>query len=378
MIDPSTFQKVIAFKHQLHRHPELAGEEFATCRLIRESIAPLGMEVLPPFLKTDTVALLYGKGPGKNVTLRADIDALKVVEETGLACSSTVPGMMHACGHDAHTAMLYGAALVLAERRDEFDGSVRFVWQPGEENLALGKALVDAGALENPRADMVTAIHGAPGLAAGVFGIKPGPVMASCAHFKVTLYGKGAHSSAPHLAIDPIYCASSVVMELQSLVSRRVNPFESAVVSVCRFTGGAIANVIPESVELEGTVRSLSDATALILEDGFHEIVENVCRAHGVRCVIEYSPSYPVTINSRKGYEIAKSVVAGNSVELAQPSMGAEDFSWYLRRYEGFYIRLGVGEDAPSLHNNKYVFPDEVMARGIEYFVNFALKALKS
>lgn len=372
---------IIEFRHTLHRIPEMAGAEFETSRAIRERLAGLDLEVLPPFLGTDVVAILHGRGPGRNVTLRADIDALRLNEETGVPHASCHEGRMHACGHDGHAAMVMGAAELLASRRDSFDGSVRFVWQPGEENRAMGRELVEAGALENPRADLVTALHGMPGLPVDVLALRDGAMMASCAHFKVTIRGKSGHSSRPHQAIDPVVAAAAVVVELQSVVSRRIDPQQAAVLSVCRIAGGELANVIPDEVVLEGTARALDMRVAAALEAGFREVVDAVSRAHRTSCEIDYRLSYPVTFNAPEPTALARRVIRetvgeGRFIELAESSMGAEDFSWYLRRYPGVYVKLGTGEDCPALHNSKFDFPDAALAAGIEYLVNFTSAGL--
>lgn len=372
---------IIEFRHTLHRIPEMAGAEFETSRAIRERLAGLDLEVLPPFLGTDVVAILHGRGPGRNVTLRADIDALRLNEETGVPHASCHEGRMHACGHDGHAAMVMGAAELLASRRDSFNGSVRFVWQPGEENRAMGRDLVEAGALENPRADLVTALHGMPGLPVGVLALRDGAMMASCAHFKVTIRGRGGHSSRPHQAVDPVVAAAAVVVELQSVVSRRIDPQQAAVLSVCRIAGGELANVIPDEVVLEGTARALDMNVAAALESGLREVVDAVSRAHRTSCEIDYRLSYPVTFNAPEPTALARRVIRetvgeGRFIELAESSMGAEDFSWYLRRYPGVYVKLGTGEDCPALHNSKFDFPDAALAAGIEYLVNFTSAGL--
>lgn len=371
---------IIEFRHTLHRIPEMAGAEFETSRAIRERLAGLALEVLPPFLGTDVVAILHGRGPGRNVTLRADIDALRLNEETGVPHASCHEGRMHG-GHDGHAAMVMGAAELLASRRDSFNGSVRFVWQPGEENRAMGRDLVEAGALENPRADLVTALHGMPGLPVGVLALRDGAMMASCAHFKVTIRGRGGHSSRPHQAVDPVVAAAAVVVELQSVVSRRIDPQQAAVLSVCRIAGGELANVIPDEVVLEGTARALDMNVAAALESGLREVVDAVSRAHRTNCEIDYRLAYPVTFNAPGPTALARRVIretvgGERFVELAESSMGAEDFAYYLQRYPGVYVKLGTGENCPALHNSKFDFPDAALAAGIEYLVNFTSAGL--
>jgi len=369
------------FRRRLHRIPELAGEERETARLIRERLAPLGLEVLPPFLGTDVVAILNGgRGPGRNVTLRADIDALLIEETGGVPYRSAHPGKMHACGHDGHTAMVMGAAELLAARREEFAGSVRFVFQPGEENRAMGRDLVAAGALENPKADVVTALHGMPGLPAGTFGVRTGAIMGSCAHFRITLKGRGGHSSTPYLSRNPVTAAAALVYELEGLAGRVVKPQDPAVLTVCRIAGGALANVIPDDAVIEGTARSLSDEADAALERELRRTVAAVAAAREVTAEIAYRLSYPVTNNAPEPTELAREVLRSLGLEcreLPESSMGAEDFAYYLKRYPGVYVKIGVGENSPALHNSKFDFPDAALGPGIEYLAAFALAALR-
>ena len=371
---------IIEFRHALHRIPELAGKEFETSALIRERLSGLSVELLDPFLGTDAVALLRGgRGAGKNVTLRADIDALALSEATGVAYASEHAGRMHACGHDGHTAMVMGAAEILASRRDEFAGSVRFVFQPGEENAAMGRDLVAAGALENPTADFVTALHGMPGLPVGMLALRDGAMMGSCAHFKVMLTGQGGHSSRPHLARNPVTAAAAIVSELEGMTSRLVSAQRPAVLTICRIAGGELANVIPDTAVIEGTARSLSPESDEILERGFRETVEAVAKLRGVKAEIEYRLAYPVTLNAPGPAELARRVIreAGMAyTELPESSLGAEDFAWYCRRYPCVYAKVGTGEECPALHNSKFDFPDAALSAGIRYLVNFALAAL--
>ncbi len=373
--------EIIEFRHRLHQIPELAGEERETSQLIRKRLAALGLELLPPFLGTDVVAVLHGgKGAGKNVTLRADIDALAVEEATGAAHCSTIPGKMHACGHDAHTAMVMAAAELLTERRDEFAGSVRFVFQPGEENRAMGHDLVAAGALENPKADVVTALHGMPGLPFGVLGTKDGAIMGSCAHFKITLTGRGGHSSTPYRSRNPVTAAAALVNELEGVGARFINPQEPAVLAVCRIQGGTLANVIPDQTVIEGTARSLSDNADAALEAGIRRAAAAVADAREVAIEVEYRLSYPVTKNTPEATELAREVIRSIGMEyqeLPESSMGAEDFSYYLKRYPGVYVKLGLGERFPALHNSGFDFPDGALVFGIRYFTEFALAALR-
>ena len=245
----------------------------------------------------------------------------------------------------------------------------------------MGRDWVEAGALESPRADLVTALHGMPGLPVGVLALRDGAMMASCAHFKVTIRGRGGHSSRPHQAVDPVVAAAAVVVELQSVVSRRIDPQQAAVLSVCRIAGGELANVIPDEVVLEGTARALDMNVAAALESGLREVVDAVSRANRTNCEIDYRLAYPVTFNAPGPTALARRVIretvgGERVVELAESSMGAEDFAYYLQRYPGVYVKLGTGENCPALHNSKFDFPDAALAAGIEYLVNFTSAGL--
>lgn len=372
---------IVEFRHELHRIPEMAGEEFETSKRIRERLASLGIAAQKPFLKTDVVSVMQGgAGPGKNVTLRADIDALPLEEKTGASYCSTRPGFMHACGHDGHTAMLMGAAEVLNRLRDTFAGSVRFVWQPGEESKAMARELLAAGALDEPRPDLVTALHGCPGLPMGKLALRTGAMDASCAHFRIVVRGRGGHSSRPHQAIDPVIAACALVMEVQTIVSRRISSQLAAVMSICRIDGGKTSNVIPDEVVLEGTARALDPDSAEKLETGLREITEHVCRMHRCTFEIEYRAAYPVNINAPGPTDLARKVIRSMDgdrlYELPEASMSAEDFAYFLQRYPGVYVKIGTGEDSPALHNSLYNFPDELLPVGIEYLVRFALAGL--
>ncbi|MBQ3940093.1 MAG: amidohydrolase, partial [Oscillospiraceae bacterium] len=253
--------------------------------------------MLPPFIGTDTVAILHGSRPGPNVSLRADIDALAVQEETGLPFASETPGLMHACGHDAHTAMLLGAAKILASRREEIAGTVRFIWQPGEENKAMARQLVDAGVLRDPVPDFIAGQHVTPGLPVGSFACKPGPIMSSSTHFVANFRGQGGHGSAPFKAHNPVLAAAAAVLEAQSAVPNRINPQRSGVLSICTIHGGELDNVIPNEATVTGSIRTLDDATDRELCTALREIMTAVAMAHRVQCTVEFPQHYSVTTN---------------------------------------------------------------------------------
>jgi len=373
---------MVKVRRTIHQNPEIALKEFDTSALIRRLLKQAGIPVLKPFLETDVVAMVKGKKPGKNVTLRADIDALPLLEKTGLPYASKRKGTMHACGHDGHTTMLLGAALLLNRLRDQLSGSVRFVFQPGEEIVAAGKQLVDKGALQNPRPDAVFAVHAWAGMPLGAVASKPGALLAASDFFTVEVKGKGAHGSRPEDSIDPILTAARIVDALQSVVSREVSSMEPVVVSVCRITGGTNGNVIPDSVEIEGTTRYLRPELKQKIESSIRRIVKGVCDSMGASFSLQYDSPYIPTINDDRMVALGKTVALrvlgpGKWFDLTSPSMGAEDFSYYIRKYPGAMFRLGMGEKSASLHNSHFDFNDKAIASGILFLVSLALEVLR-
>ena len=377
------FPEIIALRRQFHQIPEIAGKEFKTCALIRETLSRIeGVEVLPPFLETDTVALIKGeKGDGPHVLLRADIDGLPGVEESGCDFPSCHEGMMHACGHDMHISILIGAVRALAARRKEFGGTVRCVFQPGEENKAMAKDLIAAGAMGDPLPEVCAALHVMPGKPAGDVSVKEGAMMASSNHFKVTVHGRGGHGSLPCASRNPLIAAASMVMELQNVVPNRVDPRRSGVLSICRFVSGEIDNIIPETAEFSGTMRSLDNETAKIMEDAVHEICHAAAVIHRVRCDVQTNQCYLATCNAPEPTQRLCKVVKDLEIPLhilEDSAMSSEDFSYYLAKVPGVFFRLGAGEEMVSLHNPSFFPPEEIMENGIRVMTAFALESLKT
>lgn len=372
---------IVSIRHTIHQNPELALEEYDTAALIRKTLESTGMRLLEPFLKTDVVAILEGKGAGRNVTLRADIDALPLQEKTGLPHQSKRNGLMHACGHDGHTATLIGSALVLSELKDQLGGSVRFVFQPGEEVVAAGKDLVSKGALRDPEPDAVFALHALSGIPEGSIASRPGVLLAAADFFKITVQGKGAHGSSPEASIDPILIAARIVEALQTIASRRVSALDSAVVSVCRICGGTNSNIIPSSVELEGTTRYLDPETGKKIPGYMEQIIKGVCESMGASYEFSYTSTYIPTINNHNivalGKKVTEDVLGASSwIELNSPSMAAEDFAYYIRDYPGAMFRLGMGKESATLHNPHFDFNDSALKNGILFLVSAALETL--
>ena len=374
--------EMVKIRHTIHQNPEIALKEFDTAALIRKLLREAGIEVLKPFLETDVVAMVKGKQTGKNVTLRADIDALPLLEKTGLPYASKRKGTMHACGHDGHTAMVLGTAFLLNGLRDQINGSVRLVFQPGEEIVAAGKQLVTKGALRDPRPDAVFALHAWGGMPLGALASKPGALLAASDFFTIVIKGKGAHGSRPEDSIDPILTAARIVESLQSVVSREVSSLEPVVLSVCRIAGGTNGNIIPDSVEIEGTTRYLRPELKQKIYNAIKRIVKGVCDSMGASFSLKYDSPYIPTINDERMVSLGKKValrVLGtrNWFDLTSPSMGAEDFSYYIRKFPGAMFRLGMGEKSASLHNSHFDFNDKAMASGILFLVSLALEVLR-
>jgi len=385
--------EIIEVRHSLHRIPEPMFEERRTAAVLRELLRATPIELLPPYLETDTVGLLHGEaaGPsgaggsrraGANVTLRADIDALPVEDRSGRPWSSTHSGYSHACGHDGHTAILVGTLRVLAGLRDRFAGSVRFVFQPAEEQGGGGKRLIEKGLLDDqPRPAAVFALHGWPGLPVGAVAAAPGAVMAAQDRFTITVKGRGGHGAVPQKTIDPILAAAQVVSALQSVVSRNMDPTEPAVVSVCTLHAGTTSNVIPDDAHLEGTVRYFERRHQQFIRRRMEEIVSGICAAAGARYGFDYREGYIPLVNDPGKVELAQRVT---EAYLGAPAwypklprtMGAEDFAFYLDRVPGAFLRLGLGEGCPSLHNPEFDFNDQALEAGITIMSALALESL--
>lgn len=375
--------QIADLRHKIHSNPEIAGKEFATAKLIRETLAPTSIRLLKPYLETDVVGVLESGKPGKCVGLRADIDALPLREMTALPYKSRNEGLMHACGHDGHTAILFGAAMALNAVRDQLKGSVKFIFQPGEEMAALGKKLVEAGALQSPKPDAVFALHGFSGTPAGAVSSRPGVIMAAAGHFTIRIIGKGGHCSKPESCIDPIVIGSQAVTQLQTIISRRFSPQDAACLSICRFSGGVNGNIIPGEVFLEGSTRFLDYEVGKQFPELIENTVKGVCLAGGAKYELVYELSYIPTVNSPQYVELAEAVTAeclGPELWLRQekPFMVAEDFAYYLRECPGVFCYLGLGEKHTPVHHPEFDFEDKALRNGIIFMVMMTLKTLES
>jgi len=369
---------MIQLRHRLHSLPELKFEEQGTMAIIRDFAAGCGVELMEPLIGTDTIALLRGELPGPTVLLRADIDALPIQDFSAKPWSSVIQGRSHACGHDGHMAMLLGAMKVASEFSSDLAGNVRFVFQPAEEEIGGGKALIEKGLLElEPKASVAFAFHGWSGLPTGKISCAPGPAMAAADSFSITIKGKGGHGGMPHEAIDPVVAAAQSITALQTIASRNVDPLKPVVISVCSLHGGSTRNVIPNEVVLEGTIRYFDKELRDYLSDKMRSIVSSICAALGCTNSFTLFEGYIPTINDRKSAETARSIIISTMGEAAWsedfiPSMGTEDFAYYLDRIPGAFMRLGLGKDWPKLHNPAFDFNDEALEAGIMSLVALA------
>ncbi|WP_439573934.1 M20 aminoacylase family protein [Phreatobacter sp.] len=367
-------EEVTAWRRDLHENPELQFDVHRTAAIVAEKLKEFGCdEIVTGIGKTGVVGLIRGKtnGSGKVVGLRADMDALPLTEITGLPHASKVPGKMHACGHDGHTAMLLGAAKYLAETRN-FDGSVAVIFQPAEEGGGGGREMVNDGMMERFGISEVYGMHNAPGLPVGRFALRAGPLMAAADRILIHVEGKGGHAAKPHLAVDTVLIASHIVANVQSIVSRNVDPLQSAVVSICAFNAGFTNNVIPQTATLEGTVRTLTPEMRDFVEKRLHEIVEGTAALFGGTARLDYHRDYPVTRNHADN-----AIYAGNAaaavvgeegvIRDTVPVMGGEDFSFMLEARPGAFIFIGQGDTA-SVHHPAYDFNDEIIPIGMSYW----------
>ncbi|RWD05926.1 MAG: amidohydrolase [Mesorhizobium sp.] len=373
--------EVAGWRRHLHQTPELNFDVFKTAAFVTGKLKEFGCdEVVTGLGKTGVVGIIRGRnGDGTTIGLRADMDALPINEITGKPYASTVPGKMHACGHDGHTAMLLGAAKYLSETRN-FTGSVAVIFQPAEEGGGGGNEMVKDGMMERFGISKVFGMHNMPGLPVGQFAIRPGPIMAATAEFTITVKGRGGHAAMPHGTIDPIVITSQLVGAMQTIASRSTDPVESVVVSVTKFHAGDAYNVIPESAEIAGTVRSLKKEVAKKAEERIRALCDGLAAAFGATITFDYEPNYPVTFNHAEETLFAADVaadIAGNSQvhRSIQPVMGGEDFSYMLEARPGAFIFIGNGDTA-GLHHPAYDFNDEVIPHGMSYWVKLAETAL--
>ncbi len=377
-----------ALRRDLHAHPELCFEEHRTADLVAARLQSWGIEVHRGLGKTGVVGVITGRDGGRSgrmVGLRADMDALPVTEFNTFAHASRHPGKMHACGHDGHTTMLLAAAQALARSRD-FDGTVVCIFQPAEEGGGGAREMIADGLFERFPVQAVFGMHNWPGLPAGHFAVKAGPVMASSNEFRVRLTGKGSHAAMPHLGLDPVPAACQLVQAWQTIVTRNRDPLDPAVISVTMIHTGEATNVVPEVAEIQGTVRTFTTETLDLIETRMRDIASHTAAAFGLACDFHFQRNYPPTINHAAEAEFARGVmvdmVGAENVHEFTPSMGAEDFAFMLQAKPGAYVIIGNGDGdhrAPghgagpcTLHNPNYDFNDELIPLGGSFWVRLA------
>lgn len=377
---PELKQDMIAWRHHIHAHPETAFEEKNTTQFIIEKLQSFGItELFTDFAPTGVVGLIHGKKPGRYIALRADIDALDIVEENNIEYCSTIRGKMHACGHDGHTATLLGVAKYLSEHRD-FTGTVVVIFQPAEENEGGARVMVENGLFDKLPIEAVYGIHNQPNMNLNHFYINHGPMMASYDVFEIKVTGQGAHAAAPHLGKDTILTATQIVNALQSIVSRNLDPISSLVISVTQIHSGDTWNVLPQQAVIRGTVRSFSAQVQDLAENRIKQIASGIAATFDAKSEVDYQRRYPATINyptqADIAIEAAKKVVGQDNIVVdPQPSMGSEDFAFMLQKIPGVYVWLGAGKGA-NLHNPAYNFNDEVLTTGAQYFVEIVNQEL--
>ncbi|CAN7719108.1 M20 aminoacylase family protein [Rhizobium sp. LjRoot258] len=358
-----------ATRHHLHANPELSFEETETARYVADKLEAWGYAVTRNVGGHGVVATLKNGTGTKSIGIRADMDALPIEEETGVAYASTVPGKMHACGHDGHTTVLLGAAGYLA-RTKRFNGTVTLIFQPAEEagqNSGAQRMIAD-GLFERFPIDAIFGLHNHPGMPAGALLTRSGPIMAAGDTVKITIVGKGGHASRPHLSVDPVLVACNLVVTLQSIVSRNVDPTQTAVVTVSTIHAGEASNVIPNTAKISLSVRSFDPAIRTFLEERIRTLAASVAEGHGARAEIDYEHGYPVVVNSEKetafAREVAEELIGAENVFTCPLLPGSEDFAYFLERRPGSFLRLGNGKDSQILHSSKYDFNDDSLTTG--------------
>ncbi|MFK0165042.1 M20 aminoacylase family protein [Rhizobium sp. NPDC090279] len=367
--------ELVEIRHRLHQMPEIGLSEFKTSDFIAAQLEKWGFEITRGLGKTGIVATLRAGNSNHAIGFRADFDALPMQEETNLPYASQHPGAMHACGHDGHTSMLLGAAWALSQDKG-FSGTVRFIFQPAEENFGGGKLMIEDGLFERFPCDQVFALHNWPGIPAGTFTTRAGPIAASIDVVTVTVKGKGGHGAQPELTVDPVVVGSSIVMALQTLVSRNASPHQPAVVTVGAFLSGSASNIIPDTAVLEISMRAMNPKLREEIRSRVEQIATFQARSYGADIAFDWQVGYPATINDGQAVEAAKSTIVRRFGEdafadLDLPLMGSEDFSFLLERVPGAYVLIGNGDSA-GLHTTTYDFNDDILERGAMYFYHLA------
>lgn len=378
--------EMIQIRRHIHQHPELSMQEYQTTELIMDTLknTSIALTKLPD--DTGVIGVLRGGHDGRTLGLRADIDALPINEQTGLSFTSKREGIMHACGHDLHTTVLLGTALVLDRIKDTLSGNIKFIFQPGEEIMQGAKLIIEEGVLEKePKVDEIICLHTWPLVDSGKIGVRKGPIMAAADTFEIIIEGSGGHAAHPHLSIDPIPVAGQIIGAFQTIISRRTSPLDSAVVTLGQIHGGNTNNTIAKNVTISGTIRSLSHELRKSIKKEIKEISENIGKAFNTGITVTFFPGSPPVINNDKLVDIMSEAVKenlgdNNLVYLREPSLGGEDFSFYLQERDGMLFRIGTRNENEasqrSLHNPGIIFDEDAISTGIIAMSSFALKYL--
>ena len=376
---------VIGIRRELHEHPELMYEEFRTSELIRRELDKLEISYRHPIAETGVLASI-GNGNGPCVALRADMDALPIHEETDVPFKSKIDGKMHACGHDCHISMLLGAAKLLKDKETEINGTIKLLFQPAEEGGAGGKLMREEGALENPEVERIFGLHVWPQMPSGQIGSREGTFLAATSSLSLTVKGVGGHAAVPQLTKDPVLTSARIITNLQSIISRELDPLESGVVSITVINGGNASNVIPSKIKVKGTLRSLTLNGLKELQKRVKEIAEGIARTHGCEAIVEYvGNDYPPTVNDSEMWKFAKKIgielLGDKNVNDLDAVMGGEDFAYYTEKVKGCFVVLGMNNpdiDATySVHHPMFKADEDALHIGTALHTIFALKSLE-
>lgn len=368
---------LVDIRRTIHRHPELGFEEVETSKLISEWLQKFGLEVKRGMAKTGVVGLLKGKKLGRTIAIRADMDALPMDEINQVPYASQIKGKMHACGHDAHVTILLGVAKFFSSIPDQVKGNIKWVFQPAEEGGGGGRIMVEEGVLENPKVDAIFGAHVFPFLSVGKVGIYEREGLAAADRFIIKIIGKGGHAASPHVSKDPILAAGHLITQIHSIVSRNVNPLESGVITIGKVSAGTASNIIPDEVELIGTVRSLNPQVREELKSRIEQVTQGVARSFSMDYRFDFEYGYPVLINNSEMSKLVASAcskgIGKESVEVLKPSMGGEDFAYYLEKIPGSFFRLGCRNEVKGIvhpyHSSLFDIDEEVLPFGVEMFV---------
>lgn len=376
---------VIKIRRDFHMNPELGMEEYRTSRIVGEILEGLGLEVKRNIANTGVVGLLAGGSGGKTIALRADMDALPIQDEKKVVYASRILGKMHACGHDAHTAILLGTAMVLSRIKDRLKGSVKFIFQPAEETVGGAEPMIREGVLENPKVDAIFGLHMAPDIETGRIGVKYGMANASSDTFRIVVKGRAAHGASPHLGVDAIAVTAQVINCLQLLISREVDPLDSAVLTIGTINGGTQSNIICDRVQMTGTLRSLNPVVRKRIIERVKQLLTGITQNFGGDCLLSLTPGYPPLFNHSEMVELVERAAKGvigeeNVVRISRPSMGVEDFAYFLQKVQGAFWRLGCRNPSKNIeypgHNPLFDIDEDALAIGVAVHVKTVMEFL--